>query len=112
VRCRRHKVRRGTTEVLIQIKPPRARVASREETLLIATMLAFVGGYLDAYTWIMHCVFAVICIAFGVGAALGALITKGVLGFSLAIPVVVLIAILLRCELSTSATKDELRRSV
>jgi uncharacterized membrane protein YoaK (UPF0700 family) len=30
----------------------------REETLLIAGLLALTGGYLDAYTWIVHRVFA------------------------------------------------------
>jgi uncharacterized membrane protein YoaK (UPF0700 family) len=30
----------------------------REETLPVAALLALVGGYLDAYTWIVHDVFA------------------------------------------------------
>ena len=30
----------------------------REETLLVALLLAFAGGYLDAYTWITHGVLA------------------------------------------------------
>jgi uncharacterized membrane protein YoaK (UPF0700 family) len=30
----------------------------REEALPVAVLLAFVGGYLDAYTWIVHNVFA------------------------------------------------------
>jgi len=30
----------------------------REETLPVATLLAFAGGYIDAYTWITHRVFA------------------------------------------------------
>lgn len=30
----------------------------REEALLIASLLALTGGYLDAYTWIVHRVFA------------------------------------------------------
>jgi uncharacterized membrane protein YoaK (UPF0700 family) len=34
-----------------------ARVAS-EETLVVAALLAFAGGYIDAYTWMMHRVFA------------------------------------------------------
>jgi uncharacterized membrane protein YoaK (UPF0700 family) len=33
------------------------RVAA-EETLVVAVLLAFAGGYIDAYTWIMHRVFA------------------------------------------------------
>lgn len=31
---------------------------SRDETLSIATLLAFTGGYLEAYAWIVHHVFA------------------------------------------------------
>src|SRR4051812_47581797 len=34
-----------------------AHVAS-EETLVVAVLLAFAGGYIDAYTWMMHQVFA------------------------------------------------------
>ena len=30
----------------------------REEALLIASLLALTGGYLDAYTWIVHRAFA------------------------------------------------------
>jgi uncharacterized membrane protein YoaK (UPF0700 family) len=30
----------------------------REETLSVAALLAFAGGYIDAYTWITHSVFA------------------------------------------------------
>src|SRR4051794_14167922 len=30
----------------------------RDETLLVALLLAFVGGYIDAYTWIIHGVMA------------------------------------------------------
>ncbi len=39
---------------------PQAAAASfpREEALLIASLLALTGGYLDAYTWIVHRVFA------------------------------------------------------
>jgi uncharacterized membrane protein YoaK (UPF0700 family) len=30
----------------------------REETLSVATLLALAGGYIDAYTWIAHRIFA------------------------------------------------------
>jgi uncharacterized membrane protein YoaK (UPF0700 family) len=30
----------------------------REETLTVAALLAFAGGYIDAYSWITHRVFA------------------------------------------------------
>jgi hypothetical protein len=42
----------------------------RDETVQISLLLAFTGGYLDAYT------FAALCVAFGVGAAVGAYGTK------------------------------------
>ena len=35
-----------------------ARYLPREEALLIASLLALTGGYLDAYTWIVHRAFA------------------------------------------------------
>jgi uncharacterized membrane protein YoaK (UPF0700 family) len=39
---------------------PQAAAVSfpREEALLIASLLALTGGYLDAYTWIVHRAFA------------------------------------------------------
>ncbi len=39
---------------------PQAAITSlpREEALLIASLLALTGGYLDAYTWIVHRAFA------------------------------------------------------
>ena len=37
---------------------PAAASFPRDETLQIATLLAFIGGYLEAYTWIVHHVFA------------------------------------------------------
>ncbi len=30
----------------------------RDETVLVALLLAFAGGYIDAYTWIIHGVMA------------------------------------------------------
>ena len=40
--------------------PPATATASfpRDEALQIASLLAFIGGYLEAYTWIVHHVFA------------------------------------------------------
>lgn len=37
---------------------PIAEPFPRDETLQIASLLAFVGGYIEAYTWIVHHVFA------------------------------------------------------
>jgi uncharacterized membrane protein YoaK (UPF0700 family) len=45
-------------------------------------------------------IFAALCIAFGVGAAVGAYATKGVPDLALGLPVVALLIVLLRCELS------------
>jgi uncharacterized membrane protein YoaK (UPF0700 family) len=36
----------------------RATAASRQETLSVALLLAFAGGYLDTYTWITHGILA------------------------------------------------------
>ena len=38
--------------------PDAATPFPREEALLIASLLALTGGYLDAYTWIVHRAFA------------------------------------------------------
>ena len=38
-------------------RPP-SHAFPREEALLIASLLALTGGYLDAYTWIVHRAFA------------------------------------------------------
>jgi uncharacterized membrane protein YoaK (UPF0700 family) len=56
-------------------------------------------------------VFGAICLAFGLGAALGAFVTKAMPACSLAIPVAILLAVLLRCELGASVMKDERRQA-
>jgi uncharacterized membrane protein YoaK (UPF0700 family) len=56
-------------------------------------------------------VFGAICLVFGLGAALGAFVTKAMPAYSLAIPVAILLAVLLRCELGASAMKDERRQA-
>jgi uncharacterized membrane protein YoaK (UPF0700 family) len=42
------------------VSPPQPAAASypRDESLQIAGLLAFIGGYLEAYTWMVHRVFA------------------------------------------------------
>jgi hypothetical protein len=42
----------------VSIPQPVAVSFPREEALLIASPLALTGGYLDAYTWIVHRAFA------------------------------------------------------
>jgi uncharacterized membrane protein YoaK (UPF0700 family) len=57
-------------------------------------------------------VFGAICVAFGGGAALGALITKEMPAYALAIPVVILLGALVRCELGARMPSDEHRRGL
>ncbi|GLR97845.1 MULTISPECIES: YoaK family protein [Bradyrhizobium] len=47
-------------------------------------------------------IFAALCVAFGVGAAVGAFATKGIPDLTLGIPVAALLIILLRCEIDPS----------
>ncbi|KYK48556.1 hypothetical protein A1D31_02370 [Bradyrhizobium liaoningense] len=47
-------------------------------------------------------IFAALCVAFGVGAAVGAFATKGIPDLTLGIPVTALLIILLRCETERS----------
>jgi uncharacterized membrane protein YoaK (UPF0700 family) len=144
-----------------------------DETVQVSLLLAFAGGYLDAYTWIIHGVmanaqtanllllwvygttgewtrglhfvppiaifakvegvtyssvmitgnlrqaieglfavvsgqfgsfrrpgiFAALCVAFGIGAAVGAYATKGIPDLALGLPVVALLIVLFRCEI-------------
>jgi hypothetical protein len=89
----------------------------RDETVQISQPLAFAGGNLDAYTWIIHGVmanaqtanqadsfrrpgiFAALCIAFGIGAAVGAYATKNIPNLALGLPLIALVIVLLRCEI-------------
>jgi uncharacterized membrane protein YoaK (UPF0700 family) len=124
----------------------------RDETVQVSLLLAFAGGYLDAYTWIIHGVmanaqtanlvllwvhgtagewgralhfvppiaafavgvvtaswlrratgdrasaFAALCVAFGVGAAVGAYATKSIRDLALGIPLLALLIVLFQCE--------------
>ena len=42
----------------VSVQQAAAASVPRDETLQIASLLAFIGGYLEAYTWIVHHVFA------------------------------------------------------
>ena len=64
----------------------------RDETVQVSLLLAFTGGYLDAYT------FAALCVAFGVGAAVGAYATKSIRDLALGIPLLALLIVLFQCE--------------
>lgn len=43
-------------------------------------------------------IFTAVCVAFGLGAAVGAFVTKGIANLALGIPVIALLIVLLRCE--------------
>ena len=45
------------TESSVSAQQATASLFPREEALSIASLLAFIGGYLKAYTWIVHHVF-------------------------------------------------------
>jgi uncharacterized membrane protein YoaK (UPF0700 family) len=42
----------------VSLQPAAAAPFPRDEALQTAGLLAFAGGYLEAYTWIVHHVFA------------------------------------------------------
>jgi len=44
-------------------------------------------------------IFAAVCVAFGIGAAVGAFATKGIPDLALGLPVIALLIVLLRCEM-------------
>ena len=46
------------TEARVSVQPAAEASFPRDETLLVAWLLALIGGYLEAYTWIVHRVFA------------------------------------------------------
>jgi uncharacterized membrane protein YoaK (UPF0700 family) len=77
----------------------------RDQTVQIALLLAFAGGYIDAYTWIIHGVMvnaqtANLVLLWVYGTA-----TKGIPELALGLPVVALLIVLLRCEVQRN---DEL----
>jgi uncharacterized membrane protein YoaK (UPF0700 family) len=47
-------------------------------------------------------IFAALCVAFGIGAAVGAYATKGIPDLALGLPVIALLIVLLRCEVQRS----------
>ncbi len=57
-----------------------AAAIRRDERVEIVLLLAFAGGYIDAYTWIIHGVIA------------------NIPNLALGLPVVALLIVLLRCE--------------
>jgi uncharacterized membrane protein YoaK (UPF0700 family) len=47
-------------------------------------------------------IFTAVCVAFGLGAAVGAFATKGIPALALGIPVIALLIVLLHCEVQRS----------
>jgi uncharacterized membrane protein YoaK (UPF0700 family) len=77
----------------------------RDETVQVSLLLAFAGGYLDAYAWIIHGVIAnaqtaklVLLWVHGVGAAVGAYAAKSIPDLALGIPLLALLIVLFQCE--------------
>jgi uncharacterized membrane protein YoaK (UPF0700 family) len=65
----------------------------------VPPMAAFMVGIVIA-AWLRRPgIFAALCIAFGIGAAVGAYATKVIPDLALGLPVVALLIVLLRCEL-------------
>jgi uncharacterized membrane protein YoaK (UPF0700 family) len=64
---------------------------------------AFAGGR-DPKLFHRPYVFAMMCIAFGGGAVIGAVATEMTRAYSLAVPVALLVIVLLRCEFDNSST--------
>jgi uncharacterized membrane protein YoaK (UPF0700 family) len=63
-----------------------------------ALFAAAVAGNAEANGYRRPYVFGGICIAFGIGAALGALTTEQVPAYTLALPVAMLVIVLFHCE--------------
>ena len=64
--------------------------------------VAFAGSR-DAKSFRRPYVFGAMCIAFGIGAAIGAVVTEMTRAYSLAVPVALLVIVLLRCEFDRPA---------
>jgi uncharacterized membrane protein YoaK (UPF0700 family) len=64
----------------------------------IESVFAAVSGDRKSHTLRRSGIFAVLCVAFGIGAAVGAYATKGIPDLALGLPVVALLIVLLRCE--------------
>jgi uncharacterized membrane protein YoaK (UPF0700 family) len=63
----------------------------------IEGLFAAVSGQLDSFR--RPGIFAALCIAFGIGAAVGAYATKSIPDLALGVPVVALLIVLFRCEM-------------
>jgi uncharacterized membrane protein YoaK (UPF0700 family) len=70
--------------------------------LAIEGVFATVSGDRQFGTLRRSGIFAALCVAFGIGAAVGAYATKGIPDLTLGLPVVALLIVLLRCEVQRS----------
>lgn len=73
----------------------------------IEGLFAAFAGSPEATPFRRPYVFGAMCIAFGMGAAIGAVMTEVTRAYSLAIPVTLLVIVLLLCEMNLTATREQ-----
>ena len=83
------------SSLYIAVSPPIRRGNMRQA---IESVFAAVSGDPESDTLRRSGIFAALCVAFGIGAAVGAYATKGIPDLALGLPVVALLIVLLRCE--------------
>lgn len=72
----------------------------------IEGLFAAFAGSSEARPFRRPHVFGAMCVAFGVGAAIGAVVTEVTRAYSLAVPVTLLVIVLLLCEMNLTATRE------
>lgn len=72
----------------------------------VESLFAAFAGSSEARPFRRPYVFGAMCIAFGVGAAIGAVMTEATRAYSLAIPVTLLVIVLVLCEINQTATRE------
>jgi uncharacterized membrane protein YoaK (UPF0700 family) len=83
------------SSLYIAVSPPIRRGNLRQA---IESVFAAVSGDRESDTLRRSGIFAALCVAFGIGAAVGAYATKAIPDLALGLPVVALLIVLLRCE--------------
>jgi uncharacterized membrane protein YoaK (UPF0700 family) len=71
----------------------------------IEGLFAAFAGSPEARPFRRPCVFGALCIAFGIGAAIGAVMTEVARAYSLAIPVTLLVIVLLLCQMNPTVAR-------
>ena len=72
----------------------------------IEGLFAAFAGSSEARPFRRPHVFGSMCVAFGVGAAIGAVMTELTRAYSLAVPVTLLVIVLLLCEMNLTVTRE------